>query len=150
MAVPPDTFNHNLASGACFSSLPFSIVRQNGIRAARSVWSAWSLLPLSNRPRLTIVPASSTHSKRFASGNVRPPAPIRRLTCVLESLIRRRQLPEPLRHVQHRSALMVAFGPHVGLRAAGWGAAGLDGRPPAAVGVVDLVLGDPVPLLALG
>jgi hypothetical protein len=37
-----------------------------GRARARSVWSAWSLLPLSARPRLTIAPASWTHSKRGA------------------------------------------------------------------------------------
>src|ERR1039458_8621700 len=35
-------------------------------RTARSVWSAWSLLPLSDHHRLTTAPASWTHSKRFA------------------------------------------------------------------------------------
>src|ERR1035441_9147964 len=35
-------------------------------RTARSVWSAWSLLPLSDHLRLTTAPASWTHSKRFA------------------------------------------------------------------------------------
>ena len=43
-----------------------SAARQSRNRTARSVWSAWSLLPLSNHPRLTTAPASWTHSKRFA------------------------------------------------------------------------------------
>src|SRR6266705_646239 len=34
--------------------------------AARSVWSAWSLLPLSNAEPQTTAPASWTHSIRFA------------------------------------------------------------------------------------
>ena len=42
---------------------------------------------------------------------------------------------------------MIAFGPHVGLHAAGRCAVGLDGGQPAAVGVVNLVFADPVPLL---
>jgi hypothetical protein len=40
--------------------------RQSRNRTARSVWNAWSLLPLSNRPHLTTAPASWTHSIRFA------------------------------------------------------------------------------------
>lgn len=35
-------------------------------RTARSVWSASSLLPLSDHPRLTTAPARWTHSTRFA------------------------------------------------------------------------------------
>ena len=47
-------------------------------RTARSVWSARSLLPLSNHPCLTTAPASWTHSKRFARQFIRrclPPVP---------------------------------------------------------------------------
>src|ERR1035441_8228661 len=40
--------------------------QQDRSRTARSVWNAWSLLPLSNHPRLTTAPASWPHSKRFA------------------------------------------------------------------------------------
>jgi hypothetical protein len=40
--------------------------RQSRNRTARSVWSAWSLLPLSNHPCLATAPASWTHSRRFA------------------------------------------------------------------------------------
>ena len=40
--------------------------RRSRNRTARSVWSAWSLLPLSGRPCVTTAPASWTHSKRFA------------------------------------------------------------------------------------
>ncbi len=36
------------------------------VRVARSVWSAWSLLPLSNGRGRYKAGASSTHSKRFA------------------------------------------------------------------------------------
>src|ERR1017187_6838336 len=35
-------------------------------RTARSVWSAWSLLPSSNPPRHRSAPASCAHLKRFA------------------------------------------------------------------------------------
>src|ERR1035441_4398292 len=42
------------------------VAQQCRNRTARSVWSAWSLLPLSDHPRLTTAPASWTHSKRFA------------------------------------------------------------------------------------
>src|SRR5947208_517504 len=37
-----------------------------GGRVSRSVWSAWSLLPLSNRATHPTAGASSTHSIRFA------------------------------------------------------------------------------------
>src|SRR5438093_10220602 len=39
---------------------------QGGGRVSRSVWSAWSLLPLSNRATHRTAGASSTHSIRFA------------------------------------------------------------------------------------
>ena len=39
---------------------------QSRNRAARSVWSAWSLLPLLNHLGLTTAPASWPHSKRIA------------------------------------------------------------------------------------
>ena len=42
------------------------VAKSRGRSWARSVWSARSLLPLSEPPRLTIAPASWTHSKRFA------------------------------------------------------------------------------------
>src|SRR5438552_18628733 len=40
--------------------------RHNRNQTARSVWSAWSLLPLSNRATQPTAGASSTHSIRFA------------------------------------------------------------------------------------
>src|SRR5204863_1008221 len=40
--------------------------RHNRNQTARSVWSAWSLLPLSNRATHPTAGASSTHSIRFA------------------------------------------------------------------------------------
>src|ERR1035438_6574639 len=56
----------------CLTEAPFNprdtlgAARRNHNRTARSVWSAWSLLPLSNHLRVTTAPASWTHSMRFA------------------------------------------------------------------------------------
>src|SRR5438876_261455 len=44
-----------------------SSARHNRNQTARSVWSAWSLLPLSNRATHPTAGASSTHSIRFAT-----------------------------------------------------------------------------------
>src|ERR1035437_2742311 len=58
--------------------------------SARSVWSAWSLVPLSDHPCLTTAPASWTHSKRFAEQapprlELQPPPPIHVPSCRLSS-----------------------------------------------------------------
>jgi hypothetical protein len=50
---------------------PFPIPTGLHPSATRSVWSAWSLLPLSNHLGLATVPASWTHSKRFAQFDCR-------------------------------------------------------------------------------
>jgi hypothetical protein len=56
-------------------SIPEGAARQSRNRTTRSVWSAWSLLPLSNLPYLMTVPASWRHSKRFAQQFIQPGRP---------------------------------------------------------------------------
>src|SRR6266704_2588546 len=53
-----------------------SSARRSRNQTARSVWSAWSLLPLSNRATHRTAGASSTHSIRFARHD-RPPCSAR-------------------------------------------------------------------------
>src|SRR5438093_10220603 len=65
--------NSNLPVTAGGRARLFS-ARRSRNQTARSVWSAWSLLPLSDVWRGSKAGASSTHSIRFAKHD-RPPAP---------------------------------------------------------------------------
>src|SRR5438874_13644000 len=74
--------------------------RHNRNQTARSVWSAWSLLPLSNRATHPTAGASSTHSIRFAR-NDRPCHPSVQFASVSPVNLRKKKI---FAHIIQRAA----------------------------------------------